>query len=62
MVQLNHDATAGDAWIGGRKIGVTGESATELPAGTHRGLVRIDPQKIPNYIRLNSADSKFLVN
>ncbi|MSU58952.1 MAG: sorbosone dehydrogenase [Pedosphaera sp.] len=61
-VKLNLDATAAELWIDGKKIGGTGESVSELSAGTHRVLVRIDPKKIPDAIRLKSSDGTFLTN
>ena len=61
-VKLNLDATAGDVWIDGRKIGGPGETAVELSAGTHRVLVRMDPKKIPEAIRLKTSDGTFLSN
>jgi putative heme-binding domain-containing protein len=61
-VKLNLDATAGEVWIDGRKIGGPGETVAELSAGTHRVLVRIDPKKIPDSISLKSSDGTFLVN
>ena len=61
-VTLNLDATAGEVWIDGRKVGGAGESATELPAGTHRVVVKIDPQKIPDAISLKTSEGTFLNN
>ena len=61
-VKLNLDARAGEVWIDGRKIGDTGESVTELPAGTHRVLVKIDPKEIPEFINLTTSDGTFLNN
>ena len=61
-VKLNLDATAGEVWIDGKKIGGTGESVAELAAGTHRVLVKIDPKNIPDAIRLKTSDGTFLNN
>jgi hypothetical protein len=61
-VKLNLDSTAGEIWVDGRKIGGTGESSTELTAGTHRVVVRIDPKKIPDSISLRASDGAFLAN
>jgi putative heme-binding domain-containing protein len=61
-VKLNLDASASEVWIDGKKIGGTGESVAELPAGTHRVLVRINPKKIPESISLKASDGTFLAN
>jgi len=61
-VNFNLEATAGEVWVDGRKLGGPGESAADLPAGTHRVLVRIDPKKIPDSIHLKSSDGTFLAN
>jgi putative heme-binding domain-containing protein len=61
-VKLNLDSTAGEIWVDGRKIGGPGESSTELSAGTHRVVVRIDPKKIPDSISLKASDGAFLAN
>jgi hypothetical protein len=61
-VKLNLDSSAGEIWIDGKKVGITGESTVELPAGTHRVVVKIDPQKIPEFISLRTSDGTFLNN
>ena len=61
-VKFNLDATAGEVWIAGKRIGGTGESVTDLPAGTHRVLVRIDPKKVSDSISLKSSEGTFLTN
>lgn len=61
-VKFNLDATAGEVWIAGKRIGGPGESVTDLPAGTHRVLVRIDPKKVSEKISLKSSEGTFLTN
>jgi hypothetical protein len=34
----------------------------DLPAGTHEAIVRLDAGKLPDFIRLQSADVTFLTN
>ncbi|MFM8359418.1 MAG: hypothetical protein ACKOET_12790 [Verrucomicrobiota bacterium] len=53
---------AAELWVGSRKIGGAGASRTELAAGTHRVLVKLDPKQIPESIRLESPDASFLLN
>ena len=60
-VKLKLDASAGEVWIDGRKIGGTGELTADLTAGTHRVIVRMDPKQIPDAIRLES-DGSFVLN
>jgi len=57
--------TAGDdaeLWVDGRRIGGAGTSSAELPAGTHRILVKLDPRRIPEGVRLESPDAAFVLN
>ncbi|HKS37374.1 MAG TPA: HEAT repeat domain-containing protein, partial [Verrucomicrobiae bacterium] len=61
-VKLKLDAAAGEIWIDGRKVGGAGESKVDLPAGTHRVLVRLDPKSVPDYVRLESPDATFVLN
>ncbi len=61
-VKLNLEARAGELWVDGRKVGGIGESTVELPAGTHRVLVKIDPQLVPESIRLKTSEGTFLNN
>ena len=60
-VTLNLDASAGELWVDGRKLGGTGRQTTELGAGTHRVVVRIDPKQIPESVKLES-DASFVLN
>jgi putative heme-binding domain-containing protein len=53
---------ATEMWIDGRKAGSTVDMAVELPAGTHRLLVRLDPRNVPEYVRLESSEGTFLTN
>ncbi len=61
-VKLKLDTAAGEVWIDGKKIGGVGEIAVELTAGTHRVLIRMDPNNVPDYARLESSDGTFLMN
>jgi putative heme-binding domain-containing protein len=60
-VTLNLNASAGEVWVDGRKLGGTGRQTTELSAGTHRVIVRIDPKQIPESVKLES-DASFVLN
>ncbi|HEX5220464.1 MAG TPA: hypothetical protein VFZ59_12910, partial [Verrucomicrobiae bacterium] len=61
-VKLNLEATAGEVWIDEKKLGGLGESVVELPAGTHRVLVKIDPKNVPEFIRLRTSEGVFSNN
>ncbi|MCW5557301.1 MAG: c-type cytochrome [Verrucomicrobiae bacterium] len=57
--------TAGDdaeLWVDGRRIGGAGASTAELSAGTHRILVKLDPRRVPEVVRLESPDAAFVLN
>ena len=51
-----------ELWVGGRRIGGEGESTTELPVGTHRIVVKLDPKQMPGSVRLASDDVAFVLN
>lgn len=57
--------TAGEGaelWVDGRRIGGAGASTTDLSAGTHRVVVKLDPRKVPEVLRLDSPDAAFVLN
>ena len=62
QVKFNLDASAGELWIDSQRVSGPGEATTELSAGTHRVLIRIDPKKIPETISLKVSDGTFLAN
>ena len=49
-------------WIDGQDIGGDTELAAPLTAGTHTIVLRFDPTKLPEYVRVESADATFLAN
>ena len=49
-------------WIDGQSIGGTTELGAQLTAGTHTVVLRFDPTKLPEHVRLESADATFLAN
>jgi putative heme-binding domain-containing protein len=52
-------ATKGtELWVDGSKV----DGPVALGAGTHRVLVRIDPNHIPDKIRLETQDAAFVLN
>jgi len=57
--------TAGDdaeLWVDGRRVGGAGTSTADLPAGIHRVVVKLDPRKVPDVVRLDSPDGAFVLN
>lgn len=60
-VKANFKLTANPAtelWIDGAKV----SGPVDLGAGKHRVIVRIDPIKVPNLIRLETTDAAFVLN
>ncbi|MEY2789190.1 MAG: hypothetical protein RLZZ34_2333 [Verrucomicrobiota bacterium] len=47
-----------ELWVDGAKV----DGPVALGAGTHRVLVRIDPNHIPDKIRLETSDASFVLN
>jgi hypothetical protein len=61
-VRFNLAAAPGaELWIGGKKVGSTGASTTELPPGRHRVLVKLDTKHVPEWLRLESPDASFIL-
>ncbi len=48
-----------ELWVDGAQAGGPGESTLDLAAGTHRVLVKLDPQQVPNELKLESRDGVF---
>jgi putative heme-binding domain-containing protein len=59
-VKFQLEAPAAELWVDGKKIGDAGDSKTDLAAGKHRVLVRLNPQKMPDAVRLRS-DASFVL-
>ena len=58
-VRFRLAATQGtELWVDGSKV----DGPVALGAGTHRVLVRIDPNHIPDKIRLETQDAAFVLN
>jgi putative heme-binding domain-containing protein len=55
-------ADGSPAWVDGQNVHGTSELKTDLPAGPHTILLKLDAGKLPEAIRLESADATFLVN
>ncbi len=49
-------------WIDGKSVKPGQEVTTDLAAGTHTVVVRLDPKKLPENLRLESPDATFLTN
>ena len=62
---VRFDLTATDGaelWVDGRKVGGNGASVVRLDPGIHRVLVRLDPRRLPQTLRLESPDAAFVLN
>jgi putative heme-binding domain-containing protein len=49
-------------WIDGKEMSLQDSTAVELPAGTHTAILKFEASKLPESIRLQSADATFLTN
>lgn len=50
-----------ELWVGGKKAGGPGLTTVTLEAGRHRIVVKLDPKKVPDQLRLESADAAFVL-
>ena len=51
-----------EIWLDGGRLGTGSEVAAEVPAGRHRVLVRLDPRKLPEGLRLEGEGASFVTN
>jgi putative heme-binding domain-containing protein len=56
------DAPGASAWVDGRPVDGNPELSAQLTAGTHSIVLRFAPAKLPEHVRLESADATFLAN
>ena len=56
------DAPGAVVWIDGKPADAGPEPGTQLGAGTHTLFLRFEPTKLPEQVRLESADATFLAN
>jgi hypothetical protein len=50
------------AWIDGKPVGGDSELTTDLPAGTHTFVVKVNVNDVTEHVRLESPDVSFLVD
>ena len=49
-------------WIDGQPVTGDGMLSAELSAGTHTIIMKLDPKKLPEFVRLETEDGTFLTN
>jgi putative heme-binding domain-containing protein len=54
--------TSPKAWIDGKPVGGASDISNELPSGAHTIVLKLDPQQLPEAIRLESREVTFLVD
>jgi putative heme-binding domain-containing protein len=62
---VHFDFTAAEnamAWIDGKETTLHNATVVELPAGTHVAILKFEAGKLPESIRLHSADATFLTD
>ncbi len=53
---------AGKAWLDGKPLALSDDLAPELSAGVHTLAVKLDMRTLPEYLRAESPDARFLGN
>lgn len=51
-----------ELWVAGRLLGTGREVVGELPAGRHRVIVRLDPRRMPDGLRLEGEGVSFVLD
>jgi len=50
------------AWLDGKPVSGAAEIETEIPAGQHALVLKVDPRQLPESIKIESQDVSFLVD
>ena len=53
---------AGKVWLDGKPLALSDDLAPELTAGVHTLAVKLDVKTLPEYLRAESPDARFLGN
>lgn len=61
-VHLRSPTPGVEVWIGGKPLGQSGDLTCDLPAGTHRVVLKLDPRRLPDRVRLEVEGSTFALN
>ena len=56
------DAPGASVWIDGKPINANPEFNVQLSGGAHTIILRLEPTKLPEHVRLESGDATFLTN
>jgi putative heme-binding domain-containing protein len=56
------NADGAQVWVNGTPAAGAGEFKADLPAGTARIVVKLDPKKLPETLRLEASDGVFVTN
>ena len=56
------DAPGASVWIDGKPVNASPEFNAQLAGGAHTIILRLEPLKLPEHVRLESGDATFLTN
>ena len=56
------DAPGASVWIDGQPVAANTELNTQLAVGPHTIVLRLEPTKLPEHVRLESGEATFLTN
>ncbi len=56
------EAPGASVWIDGRPVAANAELNAQLAGGPHTIILRFEPTKLPEHVRLESGDATFLTN
>lgn len=61
-IRLRLNTADAEVWVGGKLLGTGREVSGEVPAGRHRVIVKLDPRKLPDGLRLEGQGVAFVLN
>lgn len=61
-VRFRWGADGGELWINGRSVGNGPEVTAPLSPGRHRVVLKLDPRRVPEHVRLEGEGAVFVLN
>jgi hypothetical protein len=61
-IRLRLNTADAEVWVSGKLLGTGREVSGEVPAGRHRVILKLDPRKLPDGLRLEGQGVAFVLN
>ena len=61
-IRLRLNTPNAEVWVDGKRLGMRREVTGDVDAGRHRVIVKLDPRKLPESLRLEGDGVTFVLN